>query len=137
MGHASQISYSLAKFSKKKIICLDGDGSFLMHMGSIINNSKIKNLKHIVFNNFCHDSVGGQPTKINNINLEKFAISIGYKNVKIIKKNSQLKKDIFKKFFNTNNAGIMFVNCKVSENKNLLRPKKLKNLMDGFIKDIS
>ena len=33
-------------FSTKNIICIDGDGSFLMHMGSlaVIGEKKLKNL---------------------------------------------------------------------------------------------
>ena len=44
MGHASQIALGIALKSKKKIICLDGDGSFIMHMGGIstIGSFKIK-----------------------------------------------------------------------------------------------
>lgn len=83
MGHASQIALGIALDKKKlNICCFDGDGSILMHMGSlaIIGNVKPKNFVHIIFNNGAHDSVGGQPTVCLNIDLPKIAIACGYKN---------------------------------------------------------
>ncbi|KXJ11440.1 Phosphonopyruvate decarboxylase [Exaiptasia diaphana] len=65
MGHASAIALGIAKFRpKRQVFCLDGDGSALMHMGnmSTIGQEESKNLKHIIINNGCHDSVGGQPS---------------------------------------------------------------------------
>ena len=57
MGHAISIAAGLAKFKrKKKILCLDGDGSALMHLGAQASSAKKGNLIHIVFNNFAHDS---------------------------------------------------------------------------------
>ena len=40
---------------------MDGDGSFLMHLGSLASISKFanKNFKHILFNNYSHESVEG------------------------------------------------------------------------------
>ena len=47
-----------------KIFCIDGDGAVIMHMGALatIGQSEVPNFKHILINNGCHDSVGGQPT---------------------------------------------------------------------------
>lgn len=83
MGHISQIALGYAISSKdKKIICLDGDGSFLMHMGNtaITGTSDIENFIHIVLNNCSHDSVGGQPTVANNISICDIANACGYTN---------------------------------------------------------
>lgn len=43
---------------------MDGDGAALMHMGAFatIGQTEVPNFKHILINNGCHDSVGGQPT---------------------------------------------------------------------------
>lgn len=65
MGHASHIALGLAlQKPDRSVYCLDGDGALLMHMGglAIAGVLKPQNLKHIVFNNGAHDSVGGQPT---------------------------------------------------------------------------
>ncbi len=65
MGHASQIAFGLAiASSSRQVLCLDGDGSAIMHMGNFatIGKAQPHNLKHVVLNNGVHDSVGGQPT---------------------------------------------------------------------------
>jgi len=81
MGHTSQIAagVALAK-EKRKVFCLDGDGSVLMHMGSLAINGNLplENMVHIVFNNGAHDTVGGQPTVAGSIDLCSIARSSGY-----------------------------------------------------------
>lgn len=82
MGHSSSIVLGLALTSpEKKIICLDGDGSLLMHMGaiSLIGQSNTQNIIHIVLNNGAHDSVGGQPTVALNLDLPAIFYACGYK----------------------------------------------------------
>ena len=81
MGHASQIALGLAQVkSARPILCLDGDGASLMHMGSlaIIGQSAAKNLLHVVLNNGAHDSVGGQATVARAIDLPAIAKACGY-----------------------------------------------------------
>ena len=81
MGHASQIALGIALEKKKcKVFCFDGDGSTLMHMGSlaIIGSLHPDNYVHVIFNNGAHDSVGGQPTVAFNIDLCKIAQACGY-----------------------------------------------------------
>ena len=59
MGHAQMVAYGVANFSKKKkIVCLDGDGSLIMHLGSspILGNYKKKKFKYILLNNGVHES---------------------------------------------------------------------------------
>ena len=60
MGHASSIALGVSLNKKNEVICLDGDGSILMHLGSVNTIGKYakENFKHILFNNFCHQSVG-------------------------------------------------------------------------------
>jgi phosphonopyruvate decarboxylase len=65
MGHTSQIALGVASSAPgRQVVCIDGDGSLIMHMGSmaITGASECKNFVHIVLNNGAHDSVGGQPT---------------------------------------------------------------------------
>ena len=79
MGHAISIATGLAKFKrKKKILCLDGDGAALMHLGAQASSAKIKNLIHVVFNNAAHDSVDGDRPPAENINFYKLANQMGY-----------------------------------------------------------
>ncbi len=64
MGHTSSIALGLAITKiHKTIICLDGDGAALMHLGAMamIGELSPKNIVHVILNNGTHESVGGQP----------------------------------------------------------------------------
>ncbi|ACL03023.1 phosphonopyruvate decarboxylase [Desulfatibacillum aliphaticivorans] len=81
MGHTSSIAMGVAMAQTgKKVVCIDGDGSALMHMGAlgIVGNSGLKNLLHIVLNNGAHDSVGGQPTVGQRVDFVRIASACGY-----------------------------------------------------------
>ena len=62
------------------MLCLDGDGAVLMHMGNlaIIATQAPPNLHHVVLNNGAHDSVGGQPTAARAVDLAGVARACGY-----------------------------------------------------------
>lgn len=82
MGHASQIALGIAlQIPNRRIYCFDGDGAFIMHMGSIAITASMqpKNYIHVLFNNGAHDSVGGQPTVGLNINIPSVAKAVGYR----------------------------------------------------------
>ena len=84
MGHASQIALGIAlQKQERRVVVFDGDGALLMHMGgmAIIGDYCPKNLVHIVFNNGAHDSVGGQPTVGQKIDVEAVAKAVGYADV--------------------------------------------------------
>jgi len=81
MGLVSSIALGLALSSDKKVIILDGDGSFLMNLGSLITVScqKPKNLTWILLNNGVHGSTGGQDTYAQEVNLLELVKSTGIK----------------------------------------------------------
>jgi len=93
MGHCSQIALGISLNSKKNIICLDGDGALLMHLGSmpIIGEYAKNNFLHILLNNASHDSVGGQSTVADKINFKKIASEFGYKQCYITDNKDDLK----------------------------------------------
>lgn len=64
MGCAMGVGLGMALHTKRKVIVVIGDGSYLMHMGSIatILYYKPKNLEVVVVNNNCYKSCGGQGT---------------------------------------------------------------------------
>ena len=69
-----------------QVICMDGDGSVIMHMGAMatIGAAAPPNYKHIIINNGAHDSVGGQPTDAENhekFSFSAIALGCGYKKV--------------------------------------------------------
>ena len=99
MGHSSSIALGVAlNKPKTKIWCIDGDGAVLMHMGSmaVIGNNKPRNLVHIVINNGSHETVGGMPTVLGNIDLCKIAKSCGYIKVYKVEDFNELDKILYK-----------------------------------------
>ena len=140
MGHANQIALGIAiNKPDKNIYCFDGDGALLMHMGSMCLNGtlKLKNYKHILFNNKVHDSVGGQYTSAPNINFKNLAKTSGYG----FCKRTNNKNDIIK-YFNIikNNKSSSFLEILVNKGsrKDLSRPKSTpKENKEAFIKKIN
>jgi sulfopyruvate decarboxylase subunit beta len=64
MGKASSLGLGIALArTDRKVIVLDGDGSLLMNLGSLVTiaNAKAKNLVHFVFENGIYEVTGGQP----------------------------------------------------------------------------
>lgn len=82
MGHASSIALGIAlREDEREVWCLDGDGALLMHAGSlaVIADHAPGNYLHVVFNNGVHDSVGGQPTSIDRVDIPAAARAMGYR----------------------------------------------------------
>ncbi len=140
MGHSSSIALGLAlSTKKKKIVCLDGDGSLIMHLGStaIQGVSNLSNFLHLVLNNGAHDSVGGQPTVAQKINLSQIVKNCGYKHVSTVTDSDQLVEKINEyKNYNEGPNLIEIIVCKGSR-KDLGRPtqepKKNKDDFMNFI----
>lgn len=84
MGQASSIGLGLAVADpRKKVVVFDGDGNLLMNLGILAMIAKIspRNLIHVVLDNECYDSTGGQPTISSSIDLAEAARGCGIKNV--------------------------------------------------------
>ncbi|HLE10600.1 MAG: phosphonopyruvate decarboxylase [Bdellovibrionales bacterium RIFOXYD12_FULL_39_22] len=92
MGHCSQIALGLAKFTSKNVVCLDGDGALIMHLGAlpIIGSQSPENLLHILLNNGAHESVGGQATVAFSYDFSKVAANFGYKNFALVDNEDDL-----------------------------------------------
>ncbi len=81
MGHASMIAFGIAqKRPDKKVMCIDGDGAVLMHMGALpfIASQAPANFYHIVINNQAHESVGAMPTGCQQADFARIARAAGY-----------------------------------------------------------
>lgn len=93
MGHASSIAFGIADaHPERQVVCLDGDGAMLMHLGSVavLGQAALPNFKHIVLNNGCHDSVGGQPTVALDVRLGEIARSCGYRVLECVAERADL-----------------------------------------------
>jgi phosphonopyruvate decarboxylase len=79
MGHAISIATSIARnHFPRKVLCLDGDGSLLMHTGSLLYAARQRNLIHVVVDNGVHDSVGGQETGFRSVDAARLSQAFGY-----------------------------------------------------------
>lgn len=81
MGHASMIAFGVAKQRPDKtVVCIDGDGAALMHMGAMpfIASQAPENYYHIVINNRAHESVGAMPTGCQGTSFVQIAQAAGY-----------------------------------------------------------
>ena len=84
MGLAASIGIGLAlNLKHRKVVIVEGDGSFLMCPNNIFIAGECKNLDliHIVLDNKLYDSTGGQKTYKNHISFANIAAEAGYENV--------------------------------------------------------
>ncbi len=121
MGHTFSIAFSIAYENPEKlIVCLDGDGSILMHLGSIglLSKYSLKNFVHIAFNNSSHQSVGGQPNYFDSLDIKNLFMSLGYKSYFNFKDVSEIQN------FDLKSEKPVFINIEVNNysDPNLIRP---------------
>lgn len=84
MGHASSVALGIAlEKPDRHVVVLDGDSAAMMHMGAMTMMRKISapRFMHIVLNNGCHESVGGQPSAGHLIDFTGVAEACGYATV--------------------------------------------------------
>jgi phosphonopyruvate decarboxylase len=125
MGHAASIAMGLCRVqSQHHIICLDGDGSVIMHMGAlaVIGQSRLPNLLHIVLNNGAHDSVGGQPTVGQKISLCGIANACGYRSHRSVSKPEELS-EVFYELKKTKGPSLLEIRVTKGARTDLGRPK--------------
>lgn len=124
MGHSSSIALSIALNHKdKRILCFDGDGALLMHMGSIplVGANKPSNYYHIIFNNEAHETVGGLPTVMDSIDIGKIALNCKYNNVFEADNEESLRK-VLPNFLSTEGPVLLIVNVSIGSSSDLGRP---------------
>lgn len=83
MGLASSIGFGLALAKPdRKVVVIDGDGSLLMNMGSLVTifSSSPKNLTWIVIDNEAYGSTGNQETYTKFVDVKEIADGVGFEN---------------------------------------------------------
>ena len=135
MGHCSSVALGCSLANNNKVICLDGDGSLLMHMGSIATLGFYgkKNLKYILLNNNAHESVGGQSTNSSNIDFQMFSKSVGLKNYMLISSIKSIDRKL-KSFLSSKHIKFLEVRIKSKNIDNLDRPKNFLKIKQNFLK---
>lgn len=124
MGHASQIALGAALARpKQQMLCLDGDGAVLMHMGGLTTIGQLKpaNYHHVVLNNGAHDSVGGQPTVAFSVDLRAIASASGYLKTSLATNEEELTAAL-KTFFSEPGPNLLEVRVKKGARADLGRP---------------
>jgi sulfopyruvate decarboxylase subunit beta len=92
-GLVSSISLGLALTQKRKVVCLDGDGSLLTNLGSLatIANISPNNLLIIALDNGVYGTTGNQRSYSSGVtDLEKIAKSCGFSNSLKVRSEEEL-----------------------------------------------
>ena len=126
MGHASSIALGIALARpERRVYCLDGDGAMLMHLGAaaVLAAHAPGNLKHIVFNNEAHDSVGAQPTVMGHLDVPQMARALGYRQVFRVETLEELRA-AWPSFAEHEGLCLLEIMVKCGSRKDLGRPKE-------------
>ena len=83
MGHtAVHCAAEWRSGTDRPVYCIDGDGSFLMHMGVCRRFrrqcTRPSNPRYLLINNGAHESVGGQPTDALAVNVPEILSACGF-----------------------------------------------------------
>ena len=94
-----------------------------MHLGSLALIAKLNlpNLKHIIFNNKVHDSVGGQNICSDEVSFKKLALTLGYINSATVKSHESIKSEMIK-LKTVQHSFLLEIIVKPGFRNNLLRP---------------
>ena len=113
----------------------------LMHMGSlaVVGSYKPANLVHIIINNSAHETVGGMPTVVGNINLERIANSCGYGYVRSVDDYDRLD-EVLEEAKECEELSLIEVKCGIGSRADLGRPTTTamenKNAFMDYLKEI-
>lgn len=138
MGYVSTIAHEYSVQSKKQTVCLDGDGSLLMHMGSMpsISRESGTSFIHLVLNNSTHESVGESPTCATHVNISELARIIGYDAVYHVENVLELEASLSNvKELGFGNSFVHVV-TKLESPRDLPRPKELRDFVEEFLIDL-
>jgi len=138
MGHTSMIALSLSIRTKRETVVLEGDGSSLMHLGSLASCGVFgrKNFKYILFNNGIHESVGGQKTLAQDINFKIISKGFKFKNYFFADRLDNYKK-IIKNFLNSKGPSFLELIIQPTNQNKLLRINNLNKIKEEFINEYS
>eukprot|EP01006_Ploeotia_vitrea_P049452 TRINITY_DN67340_c5_g1_i1.p1 TRINITY_DN67340_c5_g1~~TRINITY_DN67340_c5_g1_i1.p1 ORF type:complete len:395 (+),score=66.52 TRINITY_DN67340_c5_g1_i1:24-1187(+) len=131
MGHSSAIAMGIAlQKPDRNVICFDGDGAMIMHMGTLstigqqfIEHGNMTNFKHVIINNNAHDSVGGQPTAAKGMQFSSIAKGVGYRNATTVEDADQLQAE-FKQLLENEGPALLEIMVRLGARKDLGRPTK-------------
>lgn len=98
MGKLSSVGLGLALARpERKVIVLDGDGSLLMNLGSLvtIGGMQPRNLVHIVCQNGVYEITGGQPIPgVERLDFGQMALGAGYRRAEVFEDEAGLERGL-------------------------------------------
>ena len=106
-----------------------------MHLGSMrtVGFYGNKNFKHIILNNGCHESVGGQITTASGINFKDLSNSLGYKSYFSLNLNKNTDKTV-DLFLRSSGPSLLEVKISSGSIDGLTRPKDFLKIKKNFMK---
>jgi len=122
----------------RRVIVIEGDGSFLMSMGSVplIANETPVNYHHVVLDNAVYQSTGGQPTISAAIDLSSIMQSVGYRRVAQAVNVAELDAELGENFASPGPTGL-HVRVEVSEVEGISRvshaPESIRDRFRGAV----
>jgi len=80
MGQVASIALGFAMTRTERVMALDGDGNLLMGFGGLamLGGLKPPNLHHLVLDNGCYATTGGQPALSQQVDIAAAAAAAGY-----------------------------------------------------------
>lgn len=84
MGHAVSLAVGLARAQpQRRVVCIDGDGSFAMHLGAslVAAQHAPSSFLHVVLDNGQHESVGGAKSPLHRASAIALGCGLGYTQV--------------------------------------------------------
>jgi phosphonopyruvate decarboxylase len=124
MGGAAPFGAEIAlQKPNKKVFVFDGDGAVIMGAGALstIGHYAPQNFYHIIFDNECHDSTGGQPTTSCAVNFEKLALANSYRGARTVVAQKDLLK-VVQEISNLKGPQMLVIPVKKGARRNLGRP---------------
>jgi phosphonopyruvate decarboxylase len=131
MGHTFALAYGITMGSpSRRVFCIDGDGSFLMHVGNnaVLAGVSYPNVIHVVIYNGIHSSTGNQPLMIRKDDFLAMAEGLTYKQ-KLFVDNAE---GLIKACESAIKSTLIIVAVNDSVRKNLPRPSESPRELKGI-----
>ncbi|MEC9309322.1 MAG: thiamine pyrophosphate-dependent enzyme [Chloroflexota bacterium] len=123
MGLSSAVGLGLGLLNpEKKVFILEGDGSSLMSLGTIplIASERPSNLVHVIFDNQCYESTGGQPSISRDVDIADIADVSGYA-VSLRLRNLEALESSLDEYSTVSGPILLLVECQQEEQQNVPR----------------
>jgi len=144
-GVASSLALGIAMSTDKRVFIFDGDGSFMMELGSAaqIAASKCKNIFYVILDNGCYQSAGTHPTIFREMSSVKgFIFNLGFTVLDLtpyFDSKASIKK-MYKIVKNVRGPGTIIIKVDKGVNKNIkefdLDKVELRNRITKFIRNM-